>query len=263
MTKVTLLTASYNSARTIRDTVRSIEVQTHPDIEHIVIDGASKDDTLAIVGAGTRIAHVVSEPDKGIYDAYNKGLALASGEIVAFLNSDDFYAHPRVVEQMVRLFDGNPDLDAVHADLVYVDQYDVTKVTRFWKGRRMTPGLIRQGFHPAHPTLFLRRGVYERAGGFDLSYRMAADVEFMNRIFGRFHVRDAHVDDIWVIMREGGMTGGGIRSVLRQNREVKRGQRANDIRSPLLLFAAAKILDRSLQRLRARRVTLQPLSFDR
>lgn len=262
--KITLLTAAYNSAHTIRDTLKSVEVQTWPDIEHIIVDGASKDDTLAVVASdGPRVAKVVSEPDKGIYDAYNKALALASGEVIGFLNSDDFYAHPGVVEQAMQLFAADPDLDAVHADLVYVDQHDVAKVTRLWKGKRMTPALIRQGFHPAHPTLFLRRRVYERAGDFDLSYRMAADVEFMNRLFGRFRIRDAHVDDIWVVMREGGMTGGGWRSVLRQNREVRAGQRANAIRSPAPLFWLAKVIDRTLQRVRARGVVLPPAGYDR
>lgn len=264
MMKITLLTAAYNSAKTIRDTLKSIEIQTYPNIEHIVIDGASKDDTVEVVRKeGRRVTRIVSEPDKGIYDAYNKGIGLGSGEVIGFLNSDDFYAHPQVIERVMELFARDPQLDAVHADLVYVDQVDVSKITRLWKGQRMTPGLVRRGFHPAHPTLFLRRRVYERAGGFDQSYRMAADVEFMNRIFGRFGVRDAHINDIWVIMREGGMTGGGFRSILRQNVEVKRGQKANGIRSPLLLFTLSKLFNRSLQRIRARGVTLPPLGYDR
>jgi glycosyltransferase involved in cell wall biosynthesis len=262
--KITLLTAAYNSAGTIRDTLKSVEVQTWPDIEHIIIDGASKDDTLAIVAAeGPRVAHVVSERDKGIFDAYNKGLALASGDVVGILNSDDFYAHPGVIEQAMRLFVADPALDAVHADLVYVDQHDTSEVTRFWKGRRMTPKLVQRGAHPAHPTLFLRRRVYDRVGSFDLSYRTASDVEFMNRIFGRFRIRDAHVPDIWVVMRAGGASGGGWRSVLRQNREVRAGQRANGIASPAPLFWLTKIFDRSLQRLRARDVALPSPGYDR
>lgn len=263
MTKITLLTACYNSAATIRDTLKSIEVQTYANIEHIIVDGASKDNTLEVVKAeGRRVDRVVSGPDKGIYDAYNKGLALATGEVIGFLNSDDFYAHPRVIEQVMAKFDADPSLDAVHANLVYVDRDDVSKVTRLWRSQKSTAKRIQRGFYPAHPTLFLRRRVYERAGGFDLSYRMAADGEFMGRIFGRFGITDAHVDDIWVIMRDGGTTGGNWRSIARQNSELRRGLRANGIKSSPTMFLVAKIIDRTLQRSRARNVVLPALGFE-
>lgn len=263
MTKITLLTAAYNSATTIRETLKSIEVQTYPDIEHIIIDGASKDNTLAVVEAeGRRVTRVVSEPDKGIYDAYNKGLGLATGEIIGFLNSDDFYAHPRVIEQVMAKFAADPALDAVHANLVYVDRDDVSKVTRLWRSRKSSMARIQSGFYPAHPTLFLRRRVYDRAGGFDLAYRMAADGEFMGRIFGKFGFTDAHVDDIWVIMRDGGTTGGNWRSIARQNSELRQALRANGIKSSPVTFLFAKLVDRTLQRARARHVVLPAPGFD-
>jgi glycosyltransferase len=251
MTKITLLTAAYNAAKTIRDTLKSIEIQTYPDIEHIIIDGASKDETVAVVRAeGRRVARVVSEPDKGIYDAYNKGIKLASGQIIGFLNSDDFYAHAGVIERVMELFADNPALEAVHADLVYVDQDDPSQVLRWWQSREVTEKSLARGFIPAHPTVFLRRSVYERAGLFDLQYRLAADYEFLLRIFHTHRVSALHVPEIWVRMRAGGATGGAA-------------QGKHDVDYPVWKFLIHKVVDRSLQRIRARGVTLPSLGYER
>ncbi|CAM3177417.1 Glycosyltransferase 2-like domain-containing protein [Sphingomonas antarctica] len=252
MTTISLLTVCYNSGATIADTLRSVAAQTYPEIEHIIVDGASKDDTMAVVARdGGHVTRTVSEPDKGLYDAYNKALGLATGEVIGYLNSDDLYAHDRVIERVMRAFE-DPSVEAVHGDLFYVKQDDVSQVTRYWKSRPMPRTVVRQGFHPPHPTLFLRRSVYDRVGQFDLNYRMAADVEFMNRVFYRFGVKDVHLPDVMVRMREGGVTGGNAASIKLQNDEVRRGQAANGIRYPLPLFYARKIVDRSLQRIRAR-----------
>jgi glycosyltransferase len=252
VTKISILTVCYNSGKTIGDTLRSVAAQSYPDIEHIIVDGASKDDTLEVVKReGGHVSRVVSEPDKGLYDAYNKALGFATGEVIGYLNSDDLYAHERVIECVMRAFE-DTTVEAVHGDLFYVKQDDVSQVTRYWKSQPMTRAVVRQGFHPPHPTLFLRRSVYERAGLFDLSYRMAADVEFMNRVFYRFGVKDVHLPDVMVRMREGGVTGGNAASIKRQNDEVRKGQEANGIRYPLPLFYARKIADRLMQRIRAR-----------
>jgi len=251
MVKLTLLTAAYNSAATIGDTLRSVEAQDYPEIEHIIIDGLSKDDTLDVVKReGRRVAKVVSEKDKGIYDAYNKGIALASGEIIGFLNSDDFYASNDVISQVMAAFE-DPNVDAVHADLVYVKQDNTSQITRYWKSRPSTPDLIAKGFHPAHPTLFLRRSVYETAGVFDQSYKIAADVEFMMRIFYKYRIKDVYIPRIWVRMRAGGATGGNAASIKRQNDEVRRAQAELGISYPTSKFYIHKVIDRSLQRVRA------------
>ena len=158
MKTLSLITASYNRAHTIRDTIRSVNTQTYPHIDHIFIDGVSKDDSVDVIRAeAKRSPTVVSEPDKGFYDAYNKGLALAKGDIIGFINSDDFYVHDRVIERVMQVF-GDDSVEAVHADLVYVDAENPMKILRHWRSRDLTPGLMRRGFIPAHPTVFLRRG---------------------------------------------------------------------------------------------------------
>lgn len=253
MEGITLLTASWNSAKTIGDTLRTVASQTYPNIEHIVIDGASKDDTLGVIEReGGHVAKVVSEPDKGIYDAYNKGLTYGSHDIIGFINSDDFYAHDGVIAEVMEAFAADPQLEALHGDLIYVDQEQVTKATRHWRSRETTPASLRRGFIPAHPTVFLRRSVYDKAGGFDLTYRLAADYEFLLRIFHTHKVKSRHIPHVWVHMREGGATGGNLASIKRQNDEIRAAQAKHGMRYPRPLFYAWKVLDRSLQRLRAR-----------
>ncbi len=264
MTKLTLLTASYNSAATIGDTLRSVAAQDYPDIEHIVIDGASKDDTMAVVAReGTHVAKAVSERDKGIYDAYNKGVGLATGEIIGFINSDDFYAHKGVASRVMELFAADPSLEAVHADLVYVAQDDPAKVVRWWKSRPCTEKSLARGFIPAHPTVFLRRSVYDKAGLFDLDYRLAADYEFLLRIFHTYAVNALYVPEIWVRMRTGGATGAGFEGIKRQNVEIRRAQAKHGVSYPAWKFFVHKVIDRSVQRMRRVSVTLPPLGFDR
>ena len=136
MTKLSLITASYNSARTIADTLRSVNAQTYPDFEYLVVDGGSKDETMEIVAReGQRVTSAVSEPDKGIYDAYNKGLSRATGDVIGFINSDDYYCTPEALSEVMAAFEADPELEAVHGDLVYVDPVDTAKIERHWKSR--------------------------------------------------------------------------------------------------------------------------------
>lgn len=256
MTKVSLITASWNSARTIGDTLRSVAIQTYPDIEHIVVDGGSTDETMEIVASqGKHLASAISEPDKGIYDAYNKGLGLATGEIIGFINSDDFYSSNDVIEQVVMAFQ-DTSIDAVHADLVYVDQENTCKIRRHWRGRPLTQRNLERGFMPAHPTLFLRRSVYDKVGRFNLKYRLAADYEFMLRALHVHKVNIAYVPRIWVRMRAGGATGGSLASIKKQNMEIRDAQRLHGVHYPGILFFVHKVIDRSLQRLRAQLVEM-------
>ena len=252
MTKLSLITASYNSARTIGDTLRSVNTQTLEDLEYLVIDGGSKDDTMEIVAReGRRVSLAVSEPDKGIFDAYNKGLARARGEVIGFLNSDDFYASDTVLAEVMAAFE-DETVDVVYGDLTYVDPVDTAKIERVWRSRPPTKANIARGHHPAHPTLFLRRRVYDQAGVFDLGYRQAGDVEFMMRVFQTLDLKWVYIPGIMVRMRSGGATGGDMASIMRQNRAVRQAQRDLGIRYPLAGFAFHKIVDRVQQRLRGR-----------
>lgn len=252
MRKLTLLTACYNSTGTVADTLRSVNAQDYPEIEHIIIDGASKDNTVEICQTvGTRITKIVSEPDKGIYDAYNKGLTHATGEIIGFINSDDYYAAPGVASRVMQAFE-DPSIDAVHADLVYVHPTDTHVVERHWHSKPISRKALSSGFIPAHPTVFLRREVYDRVGNFDLSYRLAADYEFLLRTFYTHEVRSLYIPEIWVRMRSGGATGGNYKSILRQNNEIRAAQEKHGVRCSKPRFYAVKIVDRVLQRARAR-----------
>ena len=249
--KISIITASYNSESTIKDTLDSVNLQTYEHIDHIIIDAASNDGTLDQVKAyGKRVCHITSEPDKGIFDAYNKGLALADGDIVGILNSDDFYASPNVVAHVMKEF-WDPSVEAVYADLVYVDKYDTSKVVRYWKSRAYRAGDFSRGFSPAHPTLFLRKSVYERTGGFNIGYRYSGDYEFMLRVFHTLGVKSIYMPEIVVRMRNGGTTGGSLLSIKKQNLEILQALDTSEVNIFKPAFFARKIIDRSLQRIRA------------
>ncbi len=226
-------------------------MQSYGNIEHIIVDGASKDRTLEIVRSeGKHVAKVVSEPDSGIYDAYNKGLMLASGEIIGFLNSDDFYFSETVIEKVMSVFE-DESIDACYGDLVYVDRKNTDKVTRHWKSRSYKDGLFKDAFVPAHPTLFLRRSVYDKAGGFNLAYRLAADYEFMLRIYHQLNINSVYIPEIFVKMRTGGATGESLANIRRQNEEIMGALRQHGVVCSKMNFLIRKIIDRVAQRIRA------------
>jgi glycosyltransferase involved in cell wall biosynthesis len=244
--KITVITVCYNSASTIGDTLRSIASQSYKDLEHLVIDGGSTDGTLEIVRAweGHRL-RLVSEPDEGIYDAMNKGLALAAGGIVGFLNADDFYADQTVLEQIANVFQ-DEKVDACYADLVYVSQ-DNRRVVRYWESKPFTKGDFALGWCPAHPTFYVRKSVVDRNGCFDKSFRLAADAELMMRYLEREEIRSTYKPGVWVRMRLGGQTNQSLSNVVRQNKEVLRALRKNGVPFSTTLFAATKVANRVRQ----------------
>ena len=252
MKKITLITVCYNSAGTVADTLKSVNEQIYENIEHIIIDGASTDNTLDVVKKlGQRVTKVISEPDKGIFDAYNKGLALASGEIIGILNSDDFYFDENVISKVMSVFD-DPSVDACHANLIYVDSLDTNLVTRFWKSWDMTGRHLELGYMPAHPTLFLRREVYDRVGNFDLKRHPVADHDFCVRAFYIYDIRALYINDLWVRMRNGGATGGSLRSIIKQNEQLLATLRKYGCNTSVYVFFSLKILQRFVQFFRAK-----------
>ena len=217
--KISVITVAYNSAATIADTLRSVATQTHPDIEHIVIDGASTDDTLTVVKAhGKHVQVLVSEPDRGIYDAMNKGLALASGEFVGFLNADDLFASKDSVKLIVAAAESTA-CDAVYGDLAYVRADDVNTVVRLWRGGDFRRSRLRFGWMPPHPTFYVRREFLSRLGAFDSRMRVAADYELMMRCLVQVAVRTSYVPQLLVRMRLGGASNASIRALVRKSRE--------------------------------------------
>lgn len=228
MLKISIITVSYNSAATIKDTIQSIASQNHPNVEHIVIDGASKDATVEIVRASQSVARMVSEPDKGIYDAMNKGISLASGDVIGTLNADDFYVDETVLSQVAEVF-ADPNVEACYADLVYVRQADTSKIVRYWQSQNYRYGLFRRGWMPAHPTFFVRKSVYEELGNFDLEYKLQADFELTMRFLEIYRINTKYVPRIWVKMRMGGASNQSIFNVIKGNVEAYKACKKNHV----------------------------------
>jgi glycosyltransferase len=226
--KISLITVSYNSAATIADTLRSVAAQSHPDVEHIVVDGGSRDDTLAIVRAcGAHVARVVSEPDKGIYDAMNKGLRLATGDLVGQLNADDMLAAPDTLARIAAA--ATPGVSAVYGDLVYVDKDRPEQVVRYWRSGAFSAGRLRYGWMPPHPTLYLRRSVLASLGEFDLRLRIAADYDFMLRCLCQPDFNVAYLPQVLVRMRTGGASNRSLQALVNKSREDLFALRKNGV----------------------------------
>ena len=227
--KISIITATYNSAATIVDTLNSVASQTHSDTEHIIVDGVSKDNTVELVREhGQRVSKLVSERDRGIYDAMNKGLSLATGEVVGFLNSDDVYADDRALQRVAQAL-SDPQVDAVYGDLVFVNQYDLGRVVRYWKSRPYSPGSCGHGWMPPHPTFYARRAVYEKYGGFDLAFPVAADFEMALRLLDKAHVHSHYIPNVQVRMRMGGESTRSLLDVVSRNRETSRACRKHGL----------------------------------
>ena len=223
---------AYNSAKTITDALRSVASQTHADVEHIVIDGGSTDATCRLVREhGAHVAALVSEPDAGIYDAMNKGLALATGAVVAFLNSDDCYADAGVLLRVADALEQDQGIDAILGDVEFFDPARPRRAVRRYRSGRFRPGRLAWGWMPAHPALFVRRAVFEKFGPFRTDYRIAGDYEWVVRAFAGGTLRSRHLDDVLVRMRTGGVSTGGWRSTLLLNQEVVRACRENGVQT--------------------------------
>lgn len=234
--KISIITVVMNAVSTIEDTLHSVANQTHRDVEHIVIDGGSTDGTLEVIERHQdRIALWKSEPDDGIYDAMNKGIGLATGEVVGTLNADDVYSHNNVLATVSQGFEDD-QLEACYADLVYVDPRNMDQVIRYWRSCDYRPGLFERGWIPAHPTFFVRRRVYERLGGFDLQYRLHADTELTMRFLAVAGIRWRYYPEIWVRMRMGGATNRSIINIFKGNLESYRACKAHGLKVTPLYF---------------------------
>jgi len=250
--KISVITAAFNSATTISDTLLSVASQSYSDFEHIIVDGQSRDDTVETVKAHWHSRLVInSEPDEGIYDAMNKGLKIAQGEIMGFLNADDLFADSEVLARVSKAFK-DPDVDVCFGDLVYVTQ-DMCRVVRFWKSGPYKRGSFTRGWSPAHPTFYIRRSALERLGFFDLNYTLAADTEFMMRYLETGSLRCLYIPHIQVRMRVGGATNRSFKNILRQNCEIFNALKKNALAYHLVLFWFHKIVNRIGQRFAAMR----------
>ena len=233
--KVSIITVCLNSEKTIADTVKSIEEQTYDNIEHIVIDGGSTDGTMEILNNHSdSISKIISENDKGVYDAMNKGLDICTGDVVGFLNADDFYANNTIVSQIVDRLQAN-DLDAIYGDLVYVDRFDTSKIVRYWKPGNYKKNAFFDGWVMPHPTFFCRKNIYLKHGYYNDNFKIAADFELMLRFIEKHKIKIGYLPEIIVKMRTGGKAN-ILSGIIRGNLEIIRSFRLNGLSFSPKLF---------------------------
>lgn len=241
--KISVVTAVFNRCATVAQAIESVQAQSHPDVEHIVQDGGSTDGTLdEIARLNDSGISLVSGPDGGIYDAINRGIARSNGDVIGLMHSDDFYAHDRVLERVAAAF-ADPAIDGVYGDLDYVAARDPSQVIRHWKSGHYDPAKLARGWMPPHPTLYLRRAVFERWGLYDTSFRISADYDAMLRFLARGGIRLAYLPEVLVKMRVGGESNRSVSRIIRKSREDLTALRRNGVGGfgALLLKNSSKV----------------------
>lgn len=245
---ISIITVSSNSEQFINDCIFSINNQTYTNIEHIVIDNASTDRTLELVKKNCKyLSHLVSEADKGIYHAMNKGLNLARGDIIGFLNTDDFYINNMVLSSVIKTFNQNPTIGCCYSDLVYVDRIQTSKIFRYWKTGKFYQGAFLNGWLPPHPTFFVKSSFYKQHGNFDVSYKIAADAELMMRFLEIKKIATKYVPEIWVKFRKGGLSNRSLTNIYKQNYEILKALKKNNLSVNLFNFLFQKLILKSKQ----------------
>jgi glycosyltransferase involved in cell wall biosynthesis len=227
--KISIITAVLNSKDFIEDCIQSVLNQAYKDIEYIIIDGGSTDGTVEIIkGHQSRITKLVSERDNGIYNAMNKGISLATGEVIGILNADDFYSDSGIIEKVAQVFE-NGDIESCYGDLEYVDAVDTGKVIRYWRSGSYHINKFYSGWMPPHPTFFVRRSVYQRYGLFNLALGSAADYELMLRFLVKHRITAAYIPEVIVKMRTGGVSNASLKNRIHANRMDRRAWSVNGL----------------------------------
>lgn len=239
--KISVITATWNSGKTIGDTLRSVLNQSFTNVEHIIKDGGSKDDTLEICksfeqkyytdGDKGRTINILSDKDKGIYDAMNQGIEAATGDVIGILNSDDFYTSDDVLARVAEEFEKSPELEAVYGDIHFVKDENLKKCTRYFSSRYFRPWALRFGFMPAHPSFYVRREVYEKYGLYDLDFRTSSDFEMMVRLFVKEKIHARYINKDFVTMRAGGESTAGLAAKKKVNHDIAGSLRKHGIYS--------------------------------
>jgi len=227
--KVSVITAVFNGAKTIQDCIKSVSGQIYPNIEHIIIDGGSTDGTLEVIKRYTeKRVNIVSEPDNGIYDALNKGIRQASGEVIGLLYSDDFYAHDRVIEKVADIF-MKYNIDSCYGDLQYVDKNNPDKVIRYWKSSQYRHGKFKYGWMPPHSTFFVKKEIYNKYGYFNTNFKIAADYELMLRFLEKHKISTYYTPEVFIKMRIGGTSNRNIKNLIIKSNEDYRAWKVNNL----------------------------------
>lgn len=234
--KISIITVVYNSEETIECTIKSVLEQNYKSVEYIIIDGGSTDKTLNIIDAyKPSISHVISEKDNGIYDAMNKGILLASGDVIGILNSDDLYFDNGVLSEVARCFEENVDLKILYGNIFYVKKEDILSTVRCWNSMSYYEGFFEDGNVPPHPSVFVKSEVYKHAGLYQDRYSLAADYEFLLRSMKRYKFPSLYLDKVMVRMRLGGESNKSFKNIFKANTEVLKAWRDNGYIPPLLL----------------------------
>jgi glycosyltransferase len=229
--KLSIITAVFNCRGTVADTLSSVTEQDYENVEHIVIDGASSDGTTDVLNRyRAKLDVLVSEKDNGIYDALNKGIGLATGDVVGFLHADDVLSHPQVLSRIAAAF-ADPAVDAVYGDLDYVDKDNPDHLIRQWRAGRFNRNKLAWGWMPPHPTFYVRRSVYQRLGGFDTRYRIAADYEMILRLLGKGGIQPTYIPEVLIKMRTGGTSNRSLRNIIQKSTEDLRALKSNGVGS--------------------------------
>lgn len=234
---VSIITVTYNSDKYINDTIESILNQTYNNIEYIIVDGLSTDNTLDIINSYKHKFNgrmkLISEKDKGIYDAMNKGILKAEGEIIGILNSDDFYVSNFVIEKVVNTFLNN-NIDSVYSDLEYVDPINTDKIIRKWKAGKYIKGKYILGWHPPHPTFFVKKEIYDTYGAFDLNFEIASDYEIMLRFLEKYNISTYYIPEILIKMRMGGKSNANLQNIFKANLESLKALKKNRLKGSFI-----------------------------
>ncbi|KAF0130588.1 MAG: hypothetical protein FD155_1398 [Bacteroidetes bacterium] len=229
--KISVITIAYNSGHSISDAIDSVLSQTYNDIEYIIVDGKSKDNTVEVVKSyGSRISKFVSEPDKGIYDALNKGIRMASGDVIGFMHSDDLFASDDILAKVAEIFKTN-DVDSVYGDLQYVYKNDTNKVLRYWKSGRFSLRRLKMGWMPPHPTFYVKKKVYDSYGLFNTDFRIAADYDTMLRFLGKHRISTYYLPEVMVKMRVGGASNRSLKNIIKKTKEDMKAIQDNNFGS--------------------------------
>ena len=234
--KISVITICHNSENNIAHTIQSVLSQTHPDLEYIIVDGNSTDGTKEIISSfGSKISKWISEPDNGLYDALNKGISMASGEVVGFLHSDDFFAGTQVIEKISDVFERR-QYDSVYGDIQYVDQKDISKILTNRKAGRYLPWKFRCGWSPPHPTFYVKREIYTKYGAFDTSFDIAADYDSILRFLLKHKITTTYIPEVMVRMRVGGVSNRTMKNISQKWKEDYRAMKKNGFGNLFTLF---------------------------
>ena len=218
--KISVITPVYNGETMMKDCMESVARQSYQNKEHIIVDGLSSDNTVGVVNSSKReFVKLVSEKDKGIYDAFNKGIDLASGDVLCFLSADDMYPHQNVLQSVEDAFKLHAEADMIYGDIVYVDRNDLSKVVRYWKSSPFTHGFFKKGWMAPNTALFIRKDLFKEYGAFSLKFKMASDYELQFRFFERHNLKSVYVPGVLVRMRSGGVSNSSLKNIYRSLKE--------------------------------------------